>query len=161
MSEEKNMKQALTTYNTLCRMLDTRDWKYEKHEEDLLIKSGIQGEDLPIEFVMRVSPKTLLVSFISWLPFKIPEDKRIDAAVAVAVANYGLQNGSFDYDMSDGEIMFRLVSSFRESILGEDLFEYMILYSANVVDDYNDKLFMLSKGMITIEQFIQNEKSDS
>ena len=43
-------------------------------------------------------------------------------------------------------IMFRMTSSSGESILGEDLFEYVILVSARTVDDYNDKFLMLSKG---------------
>ena len=138
-------------------MLDTRDWKYEKHEDELLIKSGIKGEDLPIDFIVVVNPKNEVVQFISSLPFNIPEDKRIDAAVAVCVANYGLVDGSFDYDISDGEIRYRLTSSYRESIISEDLLEYMIMVSASTVDQYNDRFFMVSKGMMSIQQFIEKD----
>ena len=77
--------------------------------------------------------------------------------MAVCVANYGLVNGTFDYDLSDGEIRFRIVSSFRESILSEELFNYMVLVAASTIDDYNDKFLMVSKGMLTIQQFIEWE----
>ena len=77
--------------------------------------------------------------------------------MAVCVANYGLINGSFDYDLSDGEIRFRLVSSYRESILSEALFNYMIVVSAGTVDDYNDKFLMVSNGMMSAEDFIKWE----
>ena len=159
MPEEMNMYKAKQVFDTMVRMLDTRDWHYEKHEEDLLIKSGVKGDDLPIEFIVVVKPKQQVVQFLSRLPFNMPEDKRIDGALAVCVANYGLVDGCFDYDLADGEITFRLNSSYRESTLGEDLFEYMIMCAAGTVDNYNDKFFMVAKGMMTIQQFIEQEQS--
>ena len=156
---EVNMTKAKEIFGTLVAMLDERDWNYEKLEDDLVIKSGIKGDDLPIEFIVIVNPKNEVVQFISKLLFNMPEDKRVDGAIAVCVANYGLVDGSFDYDISDGEIRYRLTSSYRESILGKDLFEYMIMVAAGTVDNYNDKFFMLAKNMITIQQFIEQENA--
>lgn len=156
---EINMTKAKEVYRTLLKMLDAKKFKYERHDEDLLIKSGIRGEDLPVEFLMVVIPKNEVVQFISPMPFNIAEDKRVEAAVAVAIANYGLINGSFDFDLSDGEIRFRLTTSYRDSTLGKDLFEYMMMVGASTVDNYNDKFLMLSKGIITVEQFMEQEKA--
>lgn len=157
---EVNMTRAKETYNTLCKMLDNRDWHYDKIEEDLVIKSSVKGDDLPIDFIMRVNPRNEIVSFISWLPFKIDESKRVDLALAICAANYVLADGSFDYDLSDGTVLFRLTSSYRESVLSEDLLEYMLMVSATTVDQYNDKFFMISKGMLTVQQFIEQEAND-
>ena len=157
MSENFEMQKARQVYNDLVDMLDTRDWKYEKFDDDLVIRSGIKGDDLPIEFIMFVKPKNQVVQFISKLPFNMPEDKRVDGAIAVCVANYGLVDGSFDYDLSDGEIRFRLTSSYRESTIAPDLLEYMIMCAAATVDGYNDKFFMLAKGMLTVQQFIEQD----
>ena len=156
---EVNMQKAKEIFDALVDMLDTRDWKYEKFEEDLVIKSGIKGEDLPIEFIVVVKPKNQVVQLLSRLPFQIPEEKRVDAAIAICVANNGLVDGSFDYDITEGEITFRLTSSYRESTLGADLFEYMILVSAGTIDDYNDKFFMLGKSMMTVQDFFEKEEA--
>ena len=40
MAEELNMQKAQEVYATIIRMLDNMEWKYEKHEDDLLIKAG-------------------------------------------------------------------------------------------------------------------------
>lgn len=156
---EVNMARAKQTYDILCKMLDNKNWHYDKMEEDLIIKSGVKGDDLPIDFIMRVNPRNEIVSFISWLPFKADESKRIDMALAICAANYGLADGSFDYDLSDGTILFRLTSSYRECTLSEDLLEYMLLVAASTVDEYNDKFFMISKGVLTVQQFIESEQS--
>ena len=156
---EVNMAKAKEIFDALVNMLDTRDWKYEKFEDEFVIKAGIKGEDLPIEFIVVVKPKNQVVQFLSRLPFETPEDKRVDMALAVCIANNGLVDGSFDYDIGDGDITFRLTSSYRESTLGADLFEYMILVSAGTIDDYNDKFFMIAKNMMTVQQFIEKENA--
>lgn len=155
---EPNMTKAKETFASLCRMLDNRNWHYDKIEEDLMIKSSVKGEDLPIDFIMRVNPRNEIVSFLSWMPFKVEESKRVDVALATCVVNYVLADGSFDYDLTDGSILFRMTSSYRGSVLSEDLFEYMLMVAATTVDDYNDKFFMISKGMLTIQQFIESEQ---
>ena len=139
-------------------MLDAREWHYEKDEEKLVIHSGVKGDDFPVEFIIAVDAEREVVRFLSKLPFSIPEEKRVDCAIAVCVANNGIVNGNFDYDINDGSIIFRLTTSFKSgSVLSEDLFEYMILASAHTVDRYNDRFFMLGKGMIDIQQFIQQD----
>ena len=156
---EVNMERAKQVYDSLIHTLDTRDWKYDKHEDDLVITSGIKGEDLPIEFIMVVKPQNQVVQLLSRLPFQIPEEKRVDAALAICVANNGLVDGSFDYDLSTGNITFRLTCSYRETELSGDLFEYMIYVSAGTIDDYNDKFFMIAKDMMSVQQFIEKENA--
>ena len=159
MTEEVSMKKAKEVLDSLVKMLDSRNWRYEKHEENLLIKSSVKGEDLPIEFIVAVNPDAEVIQFISPMPFNMPEDKRVDGAIAVCVANYGLINGSFDYDLRDGEIRFRLTTSYTGSVLSDDLLERLILIAASTSDKYNDKFFMLAKGMLTVQQFIEQENA--
>lgn len=159
MTEEKLMKQAQSVYETLCKSLENRDWHFTRHDDTLSITCGARGEDLAMDFIIIVNPRAQVVSLISPMPYKIAENKRVDAALAVCVANNGLINGSFDYDLSDGEIRFRIVSSYRESILGEELFNYMLVVAGGTIDDYNDKFLMISNGMFTVAQFIEWENN--
>lgn len=156
--DEKNLKQAQSVYETVCRALDNRQWKYQRHDEDLTVTCGARGEDLPMDLVIRVHSRAQVVSVISPLPFRIAEDKRAEGAMTVAIANYGFINGTFDYDIRDGEIRFRIVSSYRESILGEELINYMVTIAAGTVDEYNDKFLMVSKGMLDVQQFAEWEE---
>ena len=155
MEEERVMKQAKSVYETICKSLENNGWNYTREEEDLVIRCGIRGDDLPMDIVIIVNPKAQVVSLFSPMPYKIKEDKRVEAALAVCVANNGLVNGAFDYDLSDGSIHFRVVSSFCESILGEELFNYMIMIAAGTVDIYNDKFLMISNGMMNFQQFLE------
>lgn len=150
---DDKMMKAKEIYETICSFLDGDNWKYDRHDEDLVITMSAKGEDLPISFVVRVDAERRLVTVFSQLPFEAKSEKIVETAVAVAMANYGLVDGSFDFDVQKGKIIFRMTTSYLESLISEEVFEYMIYCTAHTVDKYNDKLMMLAKGMIDLAKF--------
>ncbi len=157
MAEVNELERAKAVYADLCSALEKREWNYQKHEDDLVVTFGVSGEDIPMEFIIAVDAKRQLLRVLSKLPFTVPEDKRMELAIATCVASNGLADGSFDYDIASGTIMFRLTASFRESKIGEGLFEYLVVCSSITVDTYNDKFLALCKGLISINDFIANK----
>lgn len=160
MTDAEKLELAKGTFATLCRTLDAHEWKYGKNEEKLTVECGAQGEDLPMELTVQVDEGRMLVMLLSQLPFKISEDKRVDAALAIAFVNEQLVDGCFDYDISTGRVFYRMTNSFRDSILDGEVFAYMLFCACKTIDEYNDKLLMLSKGMLTLEQFIDSENKE-
>ena len=154
MAEANEMALAKTVYADLCAALERREWHYQKHEEDLAVAFGVTGEDIPMEFVLVVDAGRQLLRVFSKLPFTVPEDKRMELAIATCVASNGIVDGSFDYDIAEGTIVFRLTASFRESKIGDGLFDYLIGCSSVAVDAFNDKFLLLCKGLISIDDFI-------
>ncbi len=156
MADEKNLKHARTVFDTFCLVLDKNEWRYKKDTEKLTIECGAQGDDFPMEINIKVDAERMLVLLISKMPFVIQEDKRLDVAIAVSAINNSLVDGCFDYDIASGHMFFRMTNSFIESKLGEDVLEYLLFCSCHTIDKFNDKIFMLSKGMVSIEQFISD-----
>ena len=155
MAEEKEIRQAKATYDTLCEMLKERDWHYESDEDNFTIMCGARGEDLPMEIRIQVDPERLIVTLLSQMPFSVPEDKRVEMALAVSAINFSLVDGSFDYNFVDGTMLFRMTSSYRESLVGKDMFEYMLYVSCKTIDDYNDKFLMIIKEKMTLEDLVK------
>ena len=157
----QQLQNAENVYNSICNMLNNINFRYDtgRREEDYVITCTVNGDDIPMKMLIIVRPEREIVSLLSPMPFMTPEDKRVEMAMAVSVANYGIIDGSFDYDLNDGEIRFRLTASYIESLLSEELFKYMLYVSANTVDRYNDRFMMLAKGNMTLEQFIEADKS--
>lgn len=154
MSEEKKLKQAQTVYATLCEMLDEHDWHYKKDEERLSISCGAQGDDLPIEIRIDVDAERSLVTLLSQMPFVVAEDRRTALAIAVSQANNGMVDGDFDYDYINGRIIFRLTSSYLDSLIGKDMFNYMLMCSCVTIDEYNDKFLMVAKSTMSNEEIL-------
>ena len=155
MADEKQLKQAQAAFQALCEMLDEKDWHYEKDAENLQISCGARGEDLPIEIRIEVDADRQLIVLYSQIPFAAPENRRAEMAVAVSAANNGMIDGSFDYNYLGGEIIFRMTSSFRDSLIGKEVFEYMLFCSCFTVDKYNDKFLMVAKNDMTYEEIVK------
>lgn len=151
---------ASKVYNDLRTHLDSIGLKYTRHDDDKVISLGMNGDDLPMDMILAVREKQEVIQLISPIRPKAPEDKRIDAAVAVNVANYGIVFGSFDYDVSDGEIRWRATLPYRDAAITKDQVHYLVMVSAATIDKYNDKFLMLNKGMMTLQQFIESENAE-
>ncbi len=158
MNDEELRKMGDEVYETVCAMFDDKGFHYDRHDEDHVIHCIVSGEDIPMEILFDVLDKRQLVRLISPMPFQVPDDKRVDIALAITAVNDRLADGSFDFDMAKGRISFRLTESYIESILGKQLFEYMLMVSASTIDDYNDKFLMISKGVMTLEQFLASDE---
>lgn len=154
MADENKITLAKNVYNTLCAAIERREWRFDKDEENLVVHFGVSGDDIPMQFIMVVDAERQLIRLLSPMAFKMSESKRMDGAIATCVASFGLADGSFDYDLADGTIVFRMTASFRESTIGEGLFQYMISCSCAVVDEYNDKFLAIDKGLMSITDFI-------
>lgn len=157
MNEEAKKLMGQNVYETICKMFDDLSYHYERHDEDLVITCTVKGEDIPMDILFAVRDDRQIVQLISPMPFTVPEDKRIDIALAITVVNDMLVDGSFDFDMAKGRVSFRLTASYIESILGKELFEYMLMVSATTIDEYNDKFLMIAKGMISFDQFLESK----
>ncbi len=156
MADETTVR-AKRVYETLCAALGKHGLHYQKNDEQLCISCEAQGEDLPMEITINVDAKRQLIILLSHLPFTISEDKRLEVAVATSMVNNCLVDGSFDFNITDGHMFFRMTSSFIESEIGGDLFTYMLMISFSTIDAYNDRFLMLDKGMLSIDNFIRNE----
>lgn len=157
MADEKNLKLAKSVYNSLCEMLDEKNVRYDKHQDDLIISFITGGDDIPMQFLVKVDAERQLIRVLSPIPVTFGEEKRVEGAIATCHATYVLADGSFDYDFQTGKVLFRLTSSYMDSLISKNLFEYMIIIAIHTVDKYNDKFFMLAKGQMSIEEFCNQE----
>lgn len=157
MDDEKKLADAKQVYQTLCSAIEKRDWSFERDDEHLVVHFGVQGDDLPMKFVLAVDVGAQLIYLTSPLPFNMSESKRLEGAIVTCVATYGLNDGCFDYDIADGSIAFRMTAHFMESRIGEELLQYMISCACATVDHYNDMFFAVDKGFLSVSDFIAKE----
>ncbi|MCH5163186.1 MAG: YbjN domain-containing protein [Clostridiales bacterium] len=151
MADEKQLKKAQTVYASLCGMLDEKSWHYEQHKEDLVITFTARGDDIPMQFIIYIDADRELVRLMSPIPISFGEDKRVEGALATSRVNYALADGSFDYDFKEGKVMFRMTSSYRDSLISMELMKYMVGCALYTVDEYNDKFLMIAKGMMSVD----------
>ena len=142
---------AKENFDKLRQALDERKWHYDTDEEDYSVSFKVNGDDLLLDFQIRVDKKRDLVVLYSRLPFKVSKERAVQMAQAVNHANTMLAEGSFDYNYKSGFLCYRLTNSFRGSVLSASVYDRMISMAGHTVDDYNEKFLLLSLGAISLE----------
>lgn len=160
MVTEKELALAKDVFQRICNMLDAKNWHYDKEEEMNAIHFAVTGEILPMQVIVFVDAERQLVRVMSPLECKFPENRRLDGALAICHVNYLLADGNFDYDYTDGTVMFKCTTSFLDSLISVEALEYMVNLVLCTVDSYNGRLMSLAKGEITIDKFKSNKLFD-
>ena len=145
--------EAKTVYQTLCKTLDNMKWHYDPEPENFLIRTSAVGDDLSMKLFMKVDVDRSVMYLKSPMPFAVPAEKRNIMCEAVTIANWAMLNGSFEMDLADGYLGFKVVLPFMESLLSEKACRYMINMSCQMVDLFNDKLQSVSNGTMTLREF--------
>ncbi len=160
--KEQLKQQAQEIFNKFCSYLKKAEWHFDSlsNEEGHIINLSIQGDDFPVNHIIRVYEDIGILYLLSPLPFKMEKEKLLDGAVAINIINNKLVSGNFDYNVEDGAIVFRLTTCWRDSDIGDAVFEYMLISTQLIVDKYNDKLFMLSKGKLSLKEFVKEIDKD-
>ena len=155
MDKEMKISNADEVYQTMIATLDEMNWSYQREDDERMLRFGAKGDDLSTSFIFFIDAERQLIRLLGCLPFEMSEDKRIEGSIATNVANYKFVDGSFDYDIGTGKIIWRMTSSFCDSLLSTDLFRYMIQCSCQTIDQYNDQFLAINEGKMSISEFIE------
>ena len=159
MSDEMLMK-AKKIYADMLDMFNAEGLDFYQYDDDFTVKIGIRGDDMSFEFLMFLTPEKELIRFMTILPFRVPKESLIDVAIAINVANFGLINGAFEYNIDADEIRFKFVQSYSGVDDCSELLRYVLYTAISTVNAYNSKLLAISKGYITINDFIEKEEKN-
>lgn len=148
-------EEAKAMYKTLCQTLNNIEWRYNGEEKDdqFVVETAAVGSDLKMGLHILIEVDRQLMYLKSPMPFRAPEDKMDLLGKAVLIANYSMLNGSFEMDLSDGYIAFKIVVPFMSSMISTEVCRYMIIVSCNMVDCFNDKFQALCDGKMTLQEF--------
>lgn len=150
-------------YQSLKNYLNKNDLHYTEDQEDnKAIYISFDTKDFPIQnrIVITESPNTLVL--YSYFTFEVEEEKRLEAAMGVAMVNYALSAGCFDFDVTNGKMVFRIQTCYsQDGRIEDDFISYLIINANHIVDYFNDKLFFLVSGKTSLDDFYQQVKNFS
>jgi len=153
MAEEVS-KQALAVFSTISKVLEKEEFNFQKDEEKLEFRFGARGNDLPVDIIITVIPGRDLITFLSFLPFKGVGEKMTDIAMAICEINFKITAGCFSMSLKNGAIAFQISQSFKGSLISEELIKDILYTTFFTVDEYNDKLFDVSRGKLAASDIL-------
>ena len=142
------------------------------YKEDMELNFALEEENNRIRFYMdteamkevrfmayKENPHTML--FLTYLPMKVPEDKRVAVAEYLTRANYGLHVGNFEMDMEDGEVRYKTTGCADENTMpGLDVIRRLTYVGFSMFDRYVPSLLSILYGGKTPTEAIAEAEKD-
>lgn len=152
----ERMKEGKAVFDNLVNHLHSINLNFatEELEDRFVIRFNMSGDDIPMRFFVYVNPQHRIITLHSPQPVKFDADKLDLGCKAIAAINYRLTDGDFQIDIRDGEVLFNMSNCYAGSLISGEVFDYMLGMSINIVDEFNDKLLMLSKGLIDLDTLL-------
>ena len=129
---------------------DGDKWNYEVHEEIAFIGGigGLQGKITDLRFYIIVGDET--VTCYHTAPITAPLEQRAAISEFITRANYGLTNGNFEMDFSDGELRYKTTIS-QHDLLRNDAAAFrsmrvLMMLGPSMWQRYGDNLAALLFG---------------
>lgn len=130
-----------------AEFLDEGGFSYEISSEGNAINTWWVGMSCHLRVLVRCRefPVTF-VEVVVLLPDVVPEARRAQAAETVVRASYGLSIGSFQLDMSDGELSFHASLPIADGTFTQDQFFNLVFVCVAAADLYHRAFARLIHG---------------
>ncbi|TWU04598.1 YbjN domain-containing protein [Stieleria varia] len=108
--------------------------KYTRDDEREAFLLSFGGDHGSYREIIRIDDN-VLQSFVG-MSVKVPEGSRIDIAVAVARANYGMKIGKFELDMNDGELRYHIAVPVDGDLPSDNVLDRLVHIGIAMADRY-------------------------
>ncbi len=154
------INESAKVYQTILDAMEKKNLEYQRNDEELKVSSLVSGEllFLPVQIRLSVDEDRKLIRLIAPLGFHFPEKRRVDGALATGFISSTLAYGAFEYDISDGEVNFRMANPYENCDIHVNTIIDMVMYTLATLHTYVEPLFMISKGMMDVEDFLNKER---
>ncbi len=134
---ETNYSEEIT--EAIRNFLDEDDWKYEFDEERGIFRFGvgIESKLKHLRYFIPVRDDSYVVYAISPIDADSDDSSVMkEMAEFVCRANYGLRNGNFELDMSDGELRYKVFVDCDGITLSDEVVKGSIIIPSVMFDRY-------------------------
>lgn len=161
----KNNKYSVEIANAVKDFLVNDDWHFSFDEQRGLFKFGVSVRNDFEHINGRISVDDDSYSVHMYAPLKVRNDdaKRKEMAEFICRANYGLRCGSFDYDIRDGELGYKIYTCCDGiNVPSEDMIRHSLYIPPMMFDKYGAGMLDIMFCGATAKQAISAcEKEDS
>jgi len=126
---------------------DVDDWHYEYDAEKTTIKTGInlKCKIKSARITVRIKENSYLVYV--YAPISGDKDEPVEMLKYLTMANYGLRNGNFEFDLRDGEIRYKVFVNCAElDSLSNAVIQDSVYVGCAMMDRYGNGIAALALG---------------
>ena len=149
------------------RLIDTveqylqyeREWSFKRIPDRTAVRSEIRGKNSMYTVHFRTDEEDEILQIYTMLPHRAPEEQRLKVAEYVTRANYGLRIGSFEFDIRDGKVRYKVSVDVEGGALTYTMIDNMVGAGLSTMDRYFEGFMMVYYAGRSAEEAIDKIES--
>ena len=149
------MSYAPIIRDTITDLLEQKGWRYTYDEDKEIFRAGFNIDCKLKETNVLIVPRDSFFKVYATININADADCRAAVAEYLTRANYGLNWGNFELDMSDGEVRYKVMVDCGddcECLPSFSVFENSVVLAVQMIKKYGDGLLAVMYGFKTPEQ---------
>ena len=152
-------ERADAVYKCLCDYMRGEGYKYQADEANRTVALQLTGADFPMLTTFKVEEEPERTFVYSKMPFEVQKERVVDMVMATTYVNQLLAIGTFCVDIENCVCSFES----NESYVGlhgfnKEWAERVVMSAFAAIEKYNDKLYDVNRGYITVRDFASQVK---
>ncbi len=131
------------------------DIKYQRVPDRTVLVMSMTGKSAAYDVYAIENEDQQQLSFYSVCPNRVPDDFRHKIVEFITRANYGLKNGNFEMDFSDGEVRYKTFIDIEGGTLAQKMIENLLFANIATVDRYYPGIAKVLYGDVSPETAIE------
>lgn len=120
-----------------------------------ILRAGAEGRNGTYRVIIEVKEESEILIVYIFSNAKIPEAMRDKASEYLTRANYGIILGNFEMDFNDGELRYKVSSTFVGGQLAPRTIEVMVNTAAKTMDRYFPGVLAVCYGHVDPAQAVR------
>ena len=135
---------------------ENNDWKYKYNEQDNVFTAGINMGNVLGNVRILIAVDENYYNVYTILNSKAEENYYDSVGEFLHRANYGLRNGNFEMDYSDGEVRYKSFVHFKNMNVSEEVVEESIIVGISMIERYGRGILKMMLGENDIKGCIES-----
>lgn len=144
-SDRSMPKQTEPLIDIVIAAVEQNGWSFTR-PSPLAIVYSVTGDRAAYDGLVVTGETIRMVTVYCAIGARVPADRRVAVAEAIARANFGLPSGGFELDFSDGELRYKVGLDFDGGVFTPAIAHDMIGLSIYMCDRYHDALMRVAFG---------------
>lgn len=149
-----------TLFEVMVQFFEEDDWRFMEVAKGEALRMGVSGNNGEYECYAIVNEERETFRFVSKLPVKVAENKRVEIAEFLTRANYGLTIGNFEMDFRDGEVRYKTSIDVEGDRLTPALVGNLVRINVLMIDRYFPGIMKVIYGGESPEEAIREIEGD-
>lgn len=131
--------------SVVCAMLEEFGYTYHDLDEST-VQLAIGTPHGIYQFYFTAADKTSFIRVIGHYGSRVPVDRRAAIAEALVRINWRTGIGSFDLDLSDGDVRYRIGMDVEDGLMSQKMADNMLGFSIHMLEKYHEPLMRIAFG---------------